>query len=474
MNIIEAIHNKDLFRPLFKDLNTWAAWLVLLKALFGLKLGKEDLKVFREATGREKAPEGGFKELWAIVGRRGGKSFMSAVIAVYLALFYDFKKYLSLGEVGVVQVIAADRSQAQVILQYIKGILHSNPIFEQYLSTELRESVELTNGIVIEVMSCSFRSIRGRTVVCGICDEISFWHLEGVSPDREILRALRPSMSTIPNSKLIVISSPYSRRGSLYEAHKDYYGKDDPEILVWQTPTKTMNPTIDQRLIDRELAKDPSAARAEWLAEFREDLEEFLSLDAIEACCLIPGTLGPERYNFYQAFTDPSGGRKDQMTLCIGHKAGEKMIVDLLKAWKPPFDPSTVVQDIVSDLKDYGISKITGDRYGAAWVSSSFEKEDVHYESCDKPRSDLYLNFEGIVNTRQIELPKNKALITELVNLERRRGKSGKDSIDHPQSGHDDMANVIAGVGFITGRRRKRAGALFRSTTNVRQIKLVS
>ena len=200
MDIVQAIKNEQLFRPVFRDLRSWSSWLTLLKALFGLRMDKGDKALFREATGRKKPPEKPIKELWAIVGRRGGKSFVCAICATYLALFYDFRKYLSPGERGTIQIIAADRSQAQVILQYIKGILESNPVFSQYIANHLRESIQLTNGITVEVMSCSYRSVRGRTVVCAIFDEVAFWRVEGVSPDREILAAIRPSMATIPNS----------------------------------------------------------------------------------------------------------------------------------------------------------------------------------------------------------------------------------------------------------------------------------
>jgi len=55
-------------------------------------------------------------------------------------------------------------------------------------------------------MSCSFRSIRGRSLVCAIFDEIAFWQSDGANPDREILAAVRPGQATIPDSKLIVIS----------------------------------------------------------------------------------------------------------------------------------------------------------------------------------------------------------------------------------------------------------------------------
>ena len=446
MNIIQAIHDKKLFRSCFKDLSTWVAWLVLLKVLFGLEMDKKELALYQDCTGRKEASQDEKKELWAIIGRRGGKSFIAALISVFLALFHQYEKYLGPGEIGVIQIIASDRSQAQVILSYIRGILKSNPVFEQYILNDLRESIELSNRILIEVMSCSFKSVRGRTVVCAIFDEIAFWRVEGANPDKEILTAIRPSMATIPNSKLIVISSPYSQWGVLYETFKDYFGVENSDILVWKAGTLTMNPTLSKDLIDREEKKDSIAARSEWYAEFREDLELFLSREAVEACCTLEGVLAPRSNFAYRAFADPSGGRNDAFTLSIGHQEKAKLVVDLLRAWEPPFNPELVVKEIADILKQYRMDKIIGDRYAAQWVESSFEKQRIRYQPCDKAKSDLYLNFEGYVNTRLIELPNDKKLITELTTLERRRGKAGKDSVDHPPRGRDDLANAIAGL----------------------------
>jgi hypothetical protein len=326
--------------------------------------------------------------------------------------------------------------------------MHSNPVFKQYIESEYRERVDLTNNISIEVMSCSFRSIRGRSLVCAVFDEISFWRVEGASPDHEILSAVRPGMATIPTSKLIVISSPYARSGVLYEHHRDYFGTDDPDILVWQAETRVMNPTIEQKLIDRESIKDPSAARAEWYAEFRADIETFLSPDAIDRC-VIPGrVIVPySEHTRYQAFCDPSGGRHDAMTLAIAHNA-ERLVIDLLRGWKPPFDPGQVVSEIADVLGEYRINTVTGDRYAAAWVSSSFDKAGIEYRACELNKSDLYLNFEARINTQQVELPDNEYLIKELCALERRRGRSGKDHVDHPPRGRDDLANAVAGVAY--------------------------
>ena len=57
MTILEAIHDHNLFRPLFKNLDTWRAWLVVLKAIFALGMTEEERTIFKELSGRETPPE---------------------------------------------------------------------------------------------------------------------------------------------------------------------------------------------------------------------------------------------------------------------------------------------------------------------------------------------------------------------------------------------------------------------------------
>ena len=451
MNIVDAIHSEKLFKPIFKDLKTWSSWLVLLKALFGLQMDAKDLALYRECTNRENPPQQPLKELWAIVGRRGGKSFIMSVIAVFLALFHNFRKYLAVGERGTIQIIAADRAQARVIFRYISAVLNSTEVFAQYVLNETKERIELTTGIDIEVMTCSFRTIRGRTVVCAICDEISFWRIEGANPDKEILAAVRPSMATVPQSMLLVISSPYARSGVLYEHHRDYFGKDDLEILVWQAPTRVMNPTISEQLINRETEKDPLAAASEWGATFRADIETFVPLEWIQQAII------PNRYELppagfsYSAFADPSGGAQDAFTLSIAHREKEILIHDVLKAANPPFDPYEVVSDYAKALKEYGCSSVTGDKYAGTWVSEAFQKHGIRYIPSLLTKSEIYLAFEPLLARGQVELLDDKTLFAELRGLERRTGRGRRDVVDHGPGQHDDSANATAGVLTLLG-----------------------
>jgi hypothetical protein len=452
VNIVEAIKDERFFRPIFKDLATWQNWLVLLKAYFGLEMTPDEFAVYQKYTGRPDVPKKEFGELWIAAGRRSGKSLMSSVIAVFLALFHDFQQYLSPGERAIIQIIASDRAQAKLILDYVRGIFETNPVFGQYVEQDFREAIHLNNSVSIEVMSCSFRSIRGRSVAAVIFDEIAFFFSDGHKPDSEILAAVRPGLATFGDaSKLIAISSPYSRSGVLYEHWERYWGKPDKNVLFWRAPTRIMNPTISQELIDSEMQKDRSAAESEWMASWRSDIEGFLDPELVKTAAVLPGTLGYQNYTVYQAFCDPSGGRADAFTLAIGHYDFEKSkyTIDRLDAWPAPFNPSEVVSEAAAILRRYRCNRVKGDRYSAAWVEESFKKESIIYSQSELSKSKLYLELEPLINTQQILIPKDKNLINELLNLERKTGRSGRDSVDHGPKGSDDLANAVAGCAHL-------------------------
>jgi hypothetical protein len=56
----------------------------------------------------------------------------------------------------------------------------------------------------------------------------------------------------------------------------------------------------------------------------------------------------------------------------------------------------------------------------------------VDYELADKSKSDIYKLLLPIVNAGRCSLVEEKKLVAELSTLERRVGRGGKDSIDHP------------------------------------------
>lgn len=457
-NIIQAIEDENLFAPWFRNRETWSAWEAFLLALFALPMNRKQRQIFESCTCRNKPPIEPSREAWLVVGRRGGKSFVVAIIAVYLACFRDYSQYLTPGECGTVMVLAADRKQARVILRYITALLENVPMLARLIQRKTTESVELANRMNIEIHSASFRAVRGYTVVAAICDEIAFWRSDdSANPDTEILAALRPAMATIPGAILLCLSSPYAKRGELWTTYRQHFSKDDSAILVWQAETRAMNPTVPQSFIDEAYKQDSARATAEYGAQFRSDIENYISREAAEAC-VTPGVreLLYISGNRYVGFVDPSGGSCDSMTLAIAHKEGETAILDCVREVKPPFSPEAVVKEFSTTLKDYHIRTVSGDRYGGEWPREQFRKQGVEYRPADRNRSDLYRDLLPLINSGSVALLDNDLLINQLVGLERRTGRGGRDSIDHAPGAHDDLINAVAGAVCLTQKPTTR------------------
>jgi len=216
-SIVAAMTDSKLFGRWFAGA-TWAAWRAFLAALFALPVTEAQAALYRTHTGRTALPTGTLiREAWLVVGSRGAKSIIASLILVYLACFRASRRLLAPGERGVVMLLAADRRQARVIMRYVLGLLDGVPMLAGLVAHRTAESVELTNGITIEIHTSNFRAVRGYTVVAAIADEIAFWRSEeSANPDTEILNALRPAMATVPTALLLCISSAYARRGARY------------------------------------------------------------------------------------------------------------------------------------------------------------------------------------------------------------------------------------------------------------------
>jgi hypothetical protein len=312
------------------------------------------------------------------------------------------------------------------------------------------DTLSLSTGVDLEIRPASFRGLRGLTAVAAIADEACFWYTDEASAnaDTEILKALRPSLATT-GGPLIVISSPYAKRGEVYGAYRRHYGPNgDPLILVAQGASREFNPSLPQSVVDRAIERDPEAAAAEYLAQFRSDLQSFVSREIIDSCVVrgryeLPPMSGVQ----YYAFTDPSGGSSDSMTLAIAHRGdGDRVAIDAVRERRAPFDPSDVTIEFVGVLRTYRVTEVHGDRYGGEWPAERFRAHGITYVPAEKPKSDIYRDLLPVLNSRRIELLDHPRLVAQLCGLERRTARGGRDSIDHPPGQHDDVANCVAGV----------------------------
>lgn len=429
----------------------WAAWRIFVKTLFGLPLLPDELETFRKCTGLETPPTTQATEAWLPVGRRGGKSRVIAMIAIYLGCCFEWEPYLAPGQQGYISVISDSVSHAVEIMNYVKGALRHMRLVS-LVKRGLTKTIELLGSVTIEVVTASIRAVRSRTVIAALCDEIAFWRVEEMSanPDIEILNGLRPAMLTIPGALLLAASSKYARKGELWQNYHDHFGKAG-DYLVWMADTKTMHPSVPEAFLNRERERDPVSFEAEYGLSWRTDVAAFIDPAVVKECVVVGRhELPPDhaRGVSYVAFTDPSGGSVDSMTLAIAHRERDgKAVIDLLREWRSPFRPEQVVKEASDLLKAYKCLTVKGDHYAGEWPRDRFMAHGITYVTAEMTKSEIYITGLPLLNGRRIELLDDKRCLIQLEQLERRtRRGGGRDVIDHPPRGHDDVINSAIGA----------------------------
>ena len=442
---------------------TRRAWRTFWKAADGLPLDPAEVEIFRLHTGRTTPPTTPAREVWVIAGRRGGKSENVTARATWRAISKDWTAALSVGERGILPLVAADREQARNTLAYLKGLTR-HPLVAPHVLRQLKDSVEFRTGATVKVMTASWRTTRGYTMLDAVLEECAFYNSteQSANPDEELLAAVRPALLTVPGARVTGISTPYSRRGILFAAWEKYWGRDESDVLVWVADTVSMNPSVDAAEIARAHEDDASVAGAEYgsegLVAFRSDVEAFISREAVEAV-VVPGRRELPRATgtAYAGFCDPSGGSQDAMTLAVAHRDREgRAVLDCVREIRPPFSPEQVVAEYSALLKSYGVTKVVGDRYAGEFPRELFRKCGVTYEPSERSKSEIYVEALPLINSARCELLDVPKLKLQLQGLERRTARgTGRDSVDHAPGAHDDLANAACGALVrVAGRPR--------------------
>lgn len=302
---------------------------ILLTAAFGEELTDDERVIFKQFTDRDHEPNECVREFAVVAGRRTAKtSGLMSGAATYISGLCDFSDVLKPAETGTFLCLAQDQRTAKQVLDYVEDNFRRSKILKSRFVRRTSDQIELTNNIAIEVRAANSARLRGPTYI-GVCaDELAHWYTdEGyANPDTAVLGAVRPAMLTT-NGMLFMASSPWGRRGVLWNTFNKHFGpKGKPSILVARGTTVQFNPNIAQETIDAELERDPELNSAEYLAEFRSDLEAYVRLEAVEAC-ISRGWYErePSTDESYVAFDDPAtGSGEDSWALCIAHAQRNK------------------------------------------------------------------------------------------------------------------------------------------------------
>jgi len=447
----------ELFGETFASPSFWT-WKVVAKLIDGLPLtAPREVELFEHCTGRRynRQAHRAVRRLFILAGRRAGKDrFLSAVGVWRAALCADWHKHISAGEQAVVILLGADKKQAAILRRYCQGLLNS-PLLAAEVTRLTDEVIEFRNGASLEIATNDARLVRGRSAIAVLGSECCHWKTDelAASSDEEVVSAAEPSMAMCPDGGLLLLgSSVYRKRGFMWRQFRKLHGNDDAEDLVWFATSRVMNPKLPQSVIDKAVANDPAKARAEYENIWREDVDDFLLVDDVEACTDF-GVFErlPQQGIRYVAFADAASGTgQDSFALAIGHAqndAARSVVIDVIRERKPRFVAADVIREYADLLRTYRINEVISDNYAAGFSTDEWSRNGIRFKACDNTTGENYLCALPLLTSKRAHLVDNVTLRTQLSQLER-RVVSGHETVGHAQrsSAHDDVAAAVAGM----------------------------
>jgi hypothetical protein len=322
------------------------------------------------------------------------------------------------------------------------------------VSRRTDDVIEFRNGASLEIATNDARLVRGRSAIAVLGSECAHWRTDeaAASSDEEVVGAAEPSMAMCPDGGLLMLgSSVYRKRGYMYRMYKKLHGNDAADDLCWFAPSRVMNPQLPEAVVDAALANDSPKARAEFLNVWREDVDDFVPLDIVEACTDWGVFERPRQPRIrYSAFADAAGGTgQDSFALAIGHSendAARGIVIDVVRERKPRFVAADVIREYAELLRSYGVHEIVSDKFAAGFSSDEWSRNGIRFRACDNSTSENYLRALPLLTSRRGRLADVATLRTQLSGLER-RVVSGHETVGHAQrtSAHDDVSAAVCG-----------------------------
>ena len=303
---------------------------------------------------------------------------MAAALAIYFALFVKHK--LAAGERGMVLVLSMTLEQSKVVFDYVLGFLRASQVLAKEIASTTRSEIRLKNGIVIAVHrqqlplgawpharapASSTRSRTGATTPL---------QRPTRKPTPPCCRACSPPAACWSASPRPIAASVCCTRSTSATSASTATTPWWCRAPRWRsTPRSTRAPSRAQQ------EADPTAARSEWDAQFRDDLAGFLD-DELDRRCrrpCPPTGAAAACWCVLQSYVDASGGAVGGDAYCIAHRAQRARLLRPRRGARPRWSlrPGGVDAKSTPQLcKQYRCLSVTGDKYAREWVSSAWRK----------------------------------------------------------------------------------------------------
>ena len=401
------------------------------------------------------------RELVLSVGRRSGKTAVSACIAAYetyrLISKGDPQAYYGLPAANNIQLIsfATDKDQAGLLYQEVSGHFRKCAFFAPYTANNTQTYARFQTPTDIQnygsyqddqnnakaTIKVTFRSSvakgsRGAGNIVVVLDEMAHFTDNGQSSAEAVYKAVVPSTATFSpkdprdrrksvgpvESKIIAISSPLGKQGVFYDLFQHGFrgGTLGRERLCVQAPTWEVNPTIPAGLFEAEYVKDVRSFLTEFGAEFSDRtrgwLEDGKDLLACVEPMLRPPTRAAPRMPHYMGIDLALKG--DGTAIAIGH-ADERGrivvdVVDEIKAGEGDYAGMDRLnfEEVADWVHDYTRRFYIVEGMFDQWAGIPFEQalqarglrqlRTVHHTM--QLSSQMYQNFKDMIFDKRVAL----------------------------------------------------------------------
>lgn len=275
------------------------------------------------------------RQLILAIGRRSGKTTLSAVFASYelyrLISLGNPQAYYGLPNGNRIQIIsvATDKDQAGLLFNDVTSHMAKCEFFKPYIANNTQSHVQFRtpydiskygptvkhengkftsfNGkasIRVTFKAAVSKGLRGAGNIVIILDEMAHFQDKGAASAKGIYDAISPSALAFspkdPNdttkpigpveSRIISISSPLNKVGKFWElfhfAMSRSEGSDN--MLAIQAPTWEVNPTVEPNFLKEKFHEDPVVFMTEYGAEFSDRIRGWIEDHRIVMECVKP------------------------------------------------------------------------------------------------------------------------------------------------------------------------------------------
>lgn len=391
----------------------------------GIVYEKNIKEVIQKLLKKEKE---GFKftELHLCLGRRGSKTLLSSIISAYEAYklltigggdphkFYGIPK----GEDIHIINVALSQDQAGILFGMIRQRLMDAPFFKNRVAnattTEIRlytdedlknkkqkPTFEIKGSIVILCGHSNPDTLRGKSAVLILFDELAFYDETGKTPGSAFYNALEPSTKKFKqfgDARLVEISTPNTMTGIFYDIYRN--AKTSNHILSFQVPTWCVNKDIPYEALEEERKRNPENFVVEYGAQWAKSgtYGNYFDAGLIERCIRtdISAHIRPQPYFTYYLHVDPANGGDKYVAVLVAkdcyvnHLNKKRIRVRLANIWV--WNPEPGIGLLFNQIDKEVIQ-----------ICYTFRPVVVSYDQWNCPMADEYLYTKrGLIKARDI------------------------------------------------------------------------